>query len=65
MLNKFIAFGLMVAPTTASAGSQSQSNVQTSGQNSAATDGSTTAQSSSTLRRQLCWRQRAAMYPHK
>ncbi len=58
MLNKSIAFGLlafglMVAPTTAFAGSQSQSNVQTSGQNGAATNGSTTAQNAESINQQV------------
>lgn len=58
MLNKSIgfgllAFGLMVAPTTAFAGSQSQSNVQTNEQNGAATNGSTTAQSAQSINQQV------------
>ena len=57
MLNKSIAlgmlaFGLMVAPTTAFAG-QSQNNVQTTEQNGAATNGSTTAQSSESINNQV------------
>ena len=57
MLNKSIAlgllaFGLMVAPTTAFAG-QSQGNVQSTEQNGAATNGSTTAQTSESINRQV------------
>ncbi|MDF5719328.1 MAG: hypothetical protein PUP91_02310 [Rhizonema sp. PD37] len=57
MLNKSIAlgllaFGLMVAPTTAFAG-QSQNNVQTTEQSGAATNGSTTAQSSESINNQV------------
>ncbi|MDF5727106.1 MAG: hypothetical protein PUP92_03495 [Rhizonema sp. PD38] len=56
MLNKslalgLLAFGLMVAPATAFAG-QSQGNVQRTGQNGAATDGSTTAQTSESINNQ-------------
>ncbi len=57
MLNKSIAlgmlaFGLMVAPTTAFAG-QSQGNVQSTEQNGAATNGSTTAQTSESINNQV------------
>jgi hypothetical protein len=57
MLNKSIAlgllaFGLMVAPSTAFAG-QSQGNIQTTGQNGAASNGSTTAQTSESINRQV------------
>jgi hypothetical protein len=57
MLNKSItlgllAFGLMVAPTAAFAG-QSQNNVQTTDQNGAAINGSTTAQSSESINNQV------------
>ncbi len=47
-----LAFGLMVAPTTASAG-QSQGNVQNTVQNGAATNGSTTAQNSESINNQV------------
>jgi hypothetical protein len=55
MLNKSLVFGLlaaglMVAPTAAFAGSnQSQSNVQSTEQNGAATNGSTNAQESNSV----------------
>ncbi|MBW4588953.1 hypothetical protein G7B40_027205 [Aetokthonos hydrillicola Thurmond2011] len=55
MLNKTVVFGLiaaglMIAPTAAFAGSdQSQTNVQTTEQNGAATNGSTNAQSSNSV----------------
>ncbi|MDF5722375.1 MAG: hypothetical protein PUP91_18175 [Rhizonema sp. PD37] len=47
-----LAFGLMVAPTTAFAG-QSQGNVQNTEQNGAATNGSTTAQNSESINNQV------------
>ncbi|MDF5722381.1 MAG: hypothetical protein PUP91_18205 [Rhizonema sp. PD37] len=47
-----LAFGLMVAPTTAFAG-QSQGNVQSTEQNGAATNGSTTAQTSESINNQV------------
>ena len=47
-----LAFGLMVAPTTAFAG-QSQNNVQSTEQNGAATNGSTTAQNSESINNQV------------
>ena len=55
MLNKTLVFGLiatglMIAPTAAFAGSdQSQNNQQTTEQNSAATNGSTSAQESNSV----------------
>ncbi len=58
MFKKSLAFGLlaaglMIAPTAAFAGSQSQGNVQTIEQNGAASDGSTNAQSAQNISNQV------------
>ena len=58
MFNKSVAFGLlaaglMIAPTAAFAGSQSQSNQQSIEQNGAASDGSTNAQSAQNISNQV------------
>ncbi len=58
MFKKSLAFGLlaaglMIAPTAAFAGSQSQSNQQSIEQNGAASDGSTNAQSAQNISNQV------------
>lgn len=58
MFKKSLAFGLlaaglMIAPTAAFAGSQSQSNQQSVEQNGAASDGSTNAQSAQNISNQV------------
>ena len=58
MFKKSVAFGLlaaglMIAPTAAFAGSQSQSNQQSIEQNGAASDGSTNAQSAQNISNQV------------